>query len=626
MLEQLLIFTRGGLILWTCKELGNALKGSPIDALIRSCLLEERSADAAFNYDAPGAAAYTLKWTFHNELGLVFVAVYQRILHLLYVDELLSVVRREFSQIYDPKHTGYDEFDEIFRQLRKEAEARAEEMRKLKHVGKAATVSGRKEGQTAGQKGGQQGRRTQRNSGSNGSGNDEDDSDSERRRGFVNNISIGTENGIKESRALSAVKGKENGPPDTGAFDVSKLQKLRAKGGKKADSTAANKASTKEPKKLVKKNRVWDEDLPSESKLDFTDPVDERGDGIVEVVAADQGESMMDKEENSGSEDEDDEEMEGAKPNAKKKGWFASMFQNISGNAVLGKSDLQPALKTLKDRLMTKNVAEEIAEKLCESIAASLEGKKLGSFTRVASTVQAAMEEALLRILTPKRSVDILRDVHAAKEQGKPYVIVFVGVNGVGKSTNLAKVAYWLLQHRVSVMLAACDTFRSGAVEQLRTHARRLQIPIFEKGYEKDPAIVAKEAIQEAIRNTSDVVLVDTAGRMQDNEPLMRALSKLINLNNPDLVLFVGEALVGNDAVDQLSKFNQKLADLSTVPTARLIDGILLTKFDTIDDKVGAALSMVYISGAPIMFVGCGQSYTDLKKLNVKSVVKTLLK
>jgi signal recognition particle receptor subunit alpha len=159
--------------------------------------------------------------------------------------------------------------------------------------------------------------------------------------------------------------------------------------------------------------------------------------------------------------------------------------------------------------------AADIAEKLCDSVAASLLGKKQGSFTRISSTVQAAMEEALLRILTPKRSVDILRDVHQAKEQGRPYVIVFVGVNGVGKSTNLAKVAYWLVQHDVSVMMAACDTFRSGAVEQLRTHARRLQIPIFEKGYEKDPAMVAKEAIREAVRTQQDVVLVDTAGRMQ---------------------------------------------------------------------------------------------------------------
>jgi signal recognition particle receptor subunit alpha len=137
--------------------------------------------------------------------------------------------------------------------------------------------------------------------------------------------------------------------------------------------------------------------------------------------------------------------------------------------------------------------------------------------------------------------------------------------------------------------------------------------------------MVAKEAIREAVRTQQDVVLVDTAGRMQDNEPLMRALSKLINLNEPDLVLFVGEALVGNDGVDQLTKFNQKLVDLSTTGSPRLIDGILLTKFDTIDDKVGAALSMVYVSGVPVMFVGCGQTYTDLKKLNVKSIVKSLL-
>nr|XP_010908801.1 signal recognition particle receptor subunit alpha [Elaeis guineensis] len=621
MLEQLLIFTRGGLILWTC---GNALKGSPIDALIRSCLLEERSAETFFSYDAPaGGAAYTLKWAFHNDLGLVFVAVYQRFLHLLYVDDLLAAVRREFSQIYDPKRTAYDEFDEIFRQLQKEAEARAEEMRKSKQSNRAPLVAGKKQGAGAGQRAGSQGNAKQKG-GKGSSGKDDGDGELGKGRGLSN----GRENGIKEpSRAPSVVvKGKENGAPVSGAFDVNKLQKLRPKGGKKID-TGSGKASKVEPKKTVKKNRVWD-DSPSDSRLDFTDPADEKGDEVVDVGKADHGESMMDKEEivSSESESEEDEEVETTKPGTKKKGWFSSMFQSIAGNAVLEKADLKPALKALKDRLMTKNVAEEIAEKLCESVAASLEGKKLGSFTRVSSTVQTAMEEALLRILTPKRSIDILRDVHAAKEQGKPYVIVFVGVNGVGKSTNLAKVAYWLLQHDISVMMAACDTFRSGAVEQLRTHARRLQIPIFEKGYEKDPAIVAREAIQEASHNNSDVVLVDTAGRMQDNEPLMRALSKLINLNNPDLVLFVGEALVGNDAVDQLSKFNQKLADLSTVPNARLIDGILLTKFDTIDDKVGAALSMVYISGAPVMFVGCGQSYTDLKKLNVKSIVKTLLK
>ncbi|GLT66457.1 hypothetical protein SLA2020_388220 [Shorea laevis] len=577
MLEQLLIFTRGGLILWTCKELGNALKGSPIDTLIRSCLLEERSGAASYNYDAPGAA-YTLKWSFHNELGLVFVAVYQRILHLLYVDDLLVMVKREFSERYDSKRTDYGDFDETFRQLRKEAESRAEDLKKSKQMAGKPLNNSKKQGQV-------------QNGGFERVG---------KKKSEGNLANDGEDGNNRKGHKL------ENGHSNGYHVDSEISKKLRAKGGKKTETVVSKDSKPESKKKITKKNRVWD-DSPPQAKLDFTDHVGENGDNI-EVVAADHGESMMDKEEivSSESEAEEDEEDVGKdnKPETKKKGWFSSMFQSIAGKANLERPDLEPALKALKDRLMTKNVAEEIAEKLCESVAASLEGKKLASFTRVSSTVQAAMEEALVRILTPRRSIDILRDVHAAKEQRKPYVVVFVGVNGVGKSTNLAKVAYWLLQHKVSVMMAACDTFRSGAVEQLRTHARRLQ---------------------EATSNGSDVVLVDTAGRMQDNEPLMRALSKLINLNNPDLVLFVGEALVGNDAVDQLSKFNQKLADLSTTPNPRLIDGILLTKFDTIDDKVGAALSMVYISGAPVMFVGCGQSYTDLKKLNVKSIVRTLL-
>ncbi|CAN6912110.1 hypothetical protein Bca4012_086939 [Brassica carinata] len=628
MLEQLLIFTRGGLILWTCKELGKALKGSPIDTLIRSCLLEERSGEVSFNYEA-----YTLKWTFHNDLGLVFVAVYQRILHLLYVDDLLSMVKESFSEIYDPKRMSYDDFDETFRQLRMEAEARGEELRKVKQVGKVVS-SVKKQGQVSksGLDGGNK-------SGGGGSKKDVGDGDKDKDKvgSFMTNG-----NHKMEDDDSDKTNGKEN-TADNVVLDPSKLMKLRSKGvrgrgGVRKTDSIGNKSSkvaaAEPPKKATKKNRVWDDAAPKQVKLDFTDSVGENGNGNhdhVDIAAADQGESMMDKEEvfssDDESEDDDDEaRSDEKKPEAKKKGWFSSVFQSITGKANLERTDLEPALKALKERLMTKNVAEEIAEKLCESVEASLEGKKLASFTRISSTVQGAMEDALIRILTPRRSIDIMRDVHAAKEQRRPYVVVFVGVNGVGKSTNLAKVAYWLQQHKVSVMMAACDTFRSGAVEQLRTHARRLQIPIFEKGYEKDPAVVAKEAIQEATRNGSDVVLVDTAGRMQDNEPLMRALSKLINLNKPDLVLFVGEALVGNDAVDQLSKFNQKLSDLSNSGTTRLIDGILLTKFDTIDDKVGAALSMVYISGAPVMFVGCGQSYTDLKKLNVKAIVKTLLK
>ena len=146
------------------------------------------------------------------------------------------------------------------------------------------------------------------------------------------------------------------------------------------------------------------------------------------------------------------------------------------------------------------------------------------------------------------------------------------------------------------------------------------------QGYGKDASNIASDGIKYAAQMGYDVVMVDTAGRMQDNEPLMRSLSKLVTLNNPDLVLFVGEALVGNEAVDQVSGFNQALAEYSASKQPRLIDGIMLTKFDTIDDKVGAALSLVYTTGKPIVFVGVGQTYTDIRNLNVDHVVKALMR
>jgi signal recognition particle receptor subunit alpha len=144
-----------------------------------------------------------------------------------------------------------------------------------------------------------------------------------------------------------------------------------------------------------------------------------------------------------------------------------------------------------------------------------------------------------------------------AKAQGRPYVIVFVGVNGVGKSTSLAKVCYYLKSQGCKMLIAACDTFRSGAVEQLRTHCDCLGVDLFERGYAKDPAQVAGAGVKHAQDNGYDCLLIDTAGRMQNNEPLMRALAKLVSQNPIDLTLFVGEALVGNDGIDQLNLFNK---------------------------------------------------------------------
>ena len=153
--------------------------------------------------------------------------------------------------------------------------------------------------------------------------------------------------------------------------------------------------------------------------------------------------------------------------------------------------------------------------------------------------------------MTPKKNIDILKEAVNAKKRGQVYSIVFIGVNGVGKSTSLAKTAYYLkTKGNLNVMIAGCDNFRSGAIEQLQTHASCLDVPLYQKGYKDDPAIIAKEALQDAKNKRYDVVLIDTAGRMQGNEALMRALAKLVHVNKPDTVLFVGEALVGNDSID----------------------------------------------------------------------------
>lgn len=185
-------------------------------------------------------------------------------------------------------------------------------------------------------------------------------------------------------------------------------------------------------------------------------------------------------------------------------------------------------------------MAVEIAKKICDNVAQNLIGKQLGSFQFVTSIVKKALHESMIQILTSKKRVDILRDVYECKRQKKPYVIVFCGVNGVGKSTNLAKVTFWLIENSFRVLIAACDTFRSGAVEQLRTHTKHLNnlhppelhnghqmVELFEKGYGKDAAAIAHDAVSYARDNKIDVVLVDTAGRMQDNEPLMVALAKV---------------------------------------------------------------------------------------------------
>ena len=629
MLDEFVIFSRRGLVVW--KKTDSRVKGDPVDDLIRTVLLEERAGKSHHT-----CASYALKWALDNERQLVYVAIYQKSLTLAYVDELLARVPKAFVNYFEEGGgssawpeiearalSGTVDFGARYRKALVAAnQAKARRRAQKKQRGFEETERGR-EFLAAKEERGElvdvAPKKSKKSTPEVDSEEEEEDGEEEGGDGPVD-LSTMTPEQVRELlRKKRAAKKRGKASPAR--------KPRKAKSGDADGAKSPAKKKGKEKRRWAgAKSKISQADM---AELDMSASKGKRSGGGDDDDAyeatndADFGRTEMDEqEEEEDSSDDDDGEGGGGG-----KGWFGSVggfFQQITGNKTLERADLAPVLKQMTELLTGKNVALEVAQQIVESVAQQLEGQKLGSFTRVKTAVRKAVEEAVERILTPKKSIDVLREALTAKRKGKPYVVVFVGVNGVGKSTSLSKVCYYLQQKKLNVLIAACDTFRSGAVEQLKTHARRLKVEVFERGYAKDPAGVARSAVEYAAANKKDVVLVDTAGRMQNNEPLMRALTKLVTVNNPDLVLFVGEALVGNDGVDQLYHFNKCLADLSTLNRPRLIDGIILSKFDTVDDKVGAAVSMVHKTGQPVVFVGTGQKYTHLRRLNVRTVVKTL--
>ncbi|KAI3652901.1 hypothetical protein MP228_002326 [Amoeboaphelidium protococcarum] len=429
-----------------------------------------------------------------------------------------------------------------------------------------------------------------------------------------------------------------------GALSSSSSQQQKPRKFEKKNKTKSDVNQDEQKAKAKgKQKRVWDDTVNDEviNALDFSDQ--RSGDTLKEVDASDivdkevlsrmqkartaAGVDLLEMDQASANEEDDQDQDAPAKTS------LFNFLPQLSLNQKLDKVQLQPTLQAMMEHLISKNVARDVAEHLCQSVENALVGTQIGTFTTLKSAVRSAVQDAVRQLLTPKNTTDILLDIKQTNlKQKRPYVLAFIGVNGVGKSTNLSKVCFWLLQNKFKILIAACDTFRSGAVEQLNTHVRNLtsvvpgaQLELFQRGYGKDAAQIAKDAISYAASNGFDVVMIDTAGRMQDNEPLMRSLAKLVSVNRPDKLIFVGEALVGNEAIDQLTRFNKAIKDFSTDPSPRQIDGVLLTKFDTVDDKVGAALTMTFVTGKPILFIGTGQTYTDLKKMNIKQITQLLL-
>jgi fused signal recognition particle receptor len=227
---------------------------------------------------------------------------------------------------------------------------------------------------------------------------------------------------------------------------------------------------------------------------------------------------------------------------------------------------------------------------------------------KVEDFVLEKLKESILELF--KKEKDLVKEI---KESEKPYVILFLGVNGSGKTTSIAKVAKYLQNNGLSVVLAAADTFRAAAIDQLSLHGDKLGAKVIKHDYGSDSAAVAFDAVKHAKGKSIDVVLIDSAGRMHSNTNLMEELGKLVRVNSPNMKLFVGESIVGNDCIEQSKSFNDSVG----------IDGLILTKAD-VDEKGGTAISISYVIDKPILFLGTGQEYGDLEKFNVEKLMNSL--
>lgn len=263
--------------------------------------------------------------------------------------------------------------------------------------------------------------------------------------------------------------------------------------------------------------------------------------------------------------------------------------------------------ESLEEELLQANVASEVVELIKNKLKEELVNKSQKRF-KLEEAIRNKLEEITQEILDKPEAVKM-----SFKE--KPYIVMFVGVNGVGKTTTMAKFANWLLAHKKTCVFAASDTFRAASIEQLQEHADKLKVELIKHKYGSDPAAVAFDAIMHAKARGIDAVLIDTAGRQQANQDLMDELSKVKRIAKPNLIVLVVDSLTGNDAVEQARSFNKAVG----------VDAVILSKADT-DDKGGTVLSIAYVAEKPILFLGVGQRYEDLEEFKSEKVLEKFFK
>ena len=275
---------------------------------------------------------------------------------------------------------------------------------------------------------------------------------------------------------------------------------------------------------------------------------------------------------------------------------------------------LTPIVSDFKMSLAENDVAFPVADKICDDLVERLDGVQVKRMEDRKKIVDENLRQVLLEVMLTDQRINLLQKAEEKRQKKEPLTLMFVGINGTGKTTTIAKVARFFQDKKYTVVLAGADTYRAGSIEQLEEHGRRLGVRVIKSIYGGDPAAIAYDTVNHARAHGINVVLIDTAGRMQTNQNLMNELIKVKRVVQPDLTVFTVDSLIGNDAVLQAEEFNKAVG----------IDATILTKVDA-DVKGGSALSVTYVTQRPILFIGVGQTYKDLELFNPEKFVKMVL-
>jgi fused signal recognition particle receptor len=297
----------------------------------------------------------------------------------------------------------------------------------------------------------------------------------------------------------------------------------------------------------------------------------------------------------------------------KLKNAFSSAAKSI-GQKELSEKDLDDSLFDLNVSLLESDISQDVIDDLTKQLKLKLIGIKLQKNESAEQVVMNTLKDSFTNILTKAGSIDLIQEIQTKKQnKGGPFKIVFLGINGTGKTTTVAKVANLIRKSGFTVVIAAADTHRAGAIEQISSHAEKLSIKVISQRYGADPSAVARDALEYARKHYIDVVLIDTAGRMQTAKNLMDEIGKIVKVIKPDMKLFVGDSLSGNDTINQAKEFF----------TYTEFDGAILTKVDA-DAKGGSVISISYITSKPIIYLGVGQSYEDIITFNRDKFVESI--